>query len=606
MPGEHAHLGGNFSTAERTSGDSLSSLAGSNRDADPKIAMIVPRGFKIRDEFTCPITRELMTDPVIASDGHTYDRQAIEQWIHGSSGTRRSSSDSTNLRRPSPKTGQPLDHLHLIPNHNLKRLLRDMIKEGGESLYIREEGSSPVAQCSVNDNQSPSTVDSNQNEVNSQDNAIERSNTVEVQATFPDEGNSSSSADRYTPTNNNAQNSGGPRIALVHSKVLHCRCLGPPESDWNNRSFHLTESSETLLGGRRRPHEITNLQNFVQFSDATVSRRHFEVRFNGEFQLRDLGSAGGTFVRIPQNKGISLTEGTMIMLGKHQLLATTANKNESSRDNGGGQTDRISEEYTRMHLNDNENNSQSSSSVQNYEDRSFQNNRDQNQDFRQLHDEKINGSEEEDVEYLSLESLEELDLDPISASRMSSASDVSVSSAQDRSHMNNLPPVSQINNNNNSLTEAVASTQQVQTDNDEDEKEVLTLLCFAPEGTPIQNRSYKIYKSGATLGRRQGNTISFSQLVYSPRSNGVNSHVGIDSSISGEHATIKYDDAENVLKIYDGVNDKGSTNGTWIRLSPMHEESEWFPLDDKSEILIGTVRFQVCIEEVVVEKDLYD
>lgn len=86
----------------------------------------------------------------------------------------------------------------------------------------------------------------------------------------------------------------------------------------------------------------------------------------------------------------------------------------------------------------------------------------------------------------------------------------------------------------------------------------------------------------------------------------MNSHVGIDSSISGEHATIKYDDAENVLKIYDGVNDKGSTNGTWIRLSPMHEESEWFPLDDKSEILIGTVRFQVCIEEVVVEKDLYD
>lgn len=39
------------------------------------------RGSALRDEFSCPITRELMRDPVIAADGHTYDREAIEMWF---------------------------------------------------------------------------------------------------------------------------------------------------------------------------------------------------------------------------------------------------------------------------------------------------------------------------------------------------------------------------------------------------------------------------------------------------------------------------------------------------------------------------------------------
>jgi Ras-related protein Rab-5C len=33
------------------------------------------------DRLCCPITHELMTDPVIMSDGHTYEREAISQWL---------------------------------------------------------------------------------------------------------------------------------------------------------------------------------------------------------------------------------------------------------------------------------------------------------------------------------------------------------------------------------------------------------------------------------------------------------------------------------------------------------------------------------------------
>jgi hypothetical protein len=34
------------------------------------------------DELSCPICLKLMTDPVVAEDGQTYQRQAIEEWIN--------------------------------------------------------------------------------------------------------------------------------------------------------------------------------------------------------------------------------------------------------------------------------------------------------------------------------------------------------------------------------------------------------------------------------------------------------------------------------------------------------------------------------------------
>jgi hypothetical protein len=33
------------------------------------------------DHFLCPITRAVMHDPVVATDGHTYDRRAVEEWF---------------------------------------------------------------------------------------------------------------------------------------------------------------------------------------------------------------------------------------------------------------------------------------------------------------------------------------------------------------------------------------------------------------------------------------------------------------------------------------------------------------------------------------------
>ena len=66
------------------------------------------------DEFYCPITCELMEDPVLAADGHSYERQAIEAWL---------ATHST-----SPKSGQELPSAALIPNHALRNIIADWAK----------------------------------------------------------------------------------------------------------------------------------------------------------------------------------------------------------------------------------------------------------------------------------------------------------------------------------------------------------------------------------------------------------------------------------------------------------------------------------------------
>ena len=40
-----------------------------------------PRDTGLADQVRCPITLEVMKDPVLASDGHTYERAAIEDWL---------------------------------------------------------------------------------------------------------------------------------------------------------------------------------------------------------------------------------------------------------------------------------------------------------------------------------------------------------------------------------------------------------------------------------------------------------------------------------------------------------------------------------------------
>ena len=63
-------------------------------------------------ELCCPITQELLRDPVVAEDGHTYERSAILRWFASASAAR---SPVTNEELPPTR--------RLVPNHALRRIL---------------------------------------------------------------------------------------------------------------------------------------------------------------------------------------------------------------------------------------------------------------------------------------------------------------------------------------------------------------------------------------------------------------------------------------------------------------------------------------------------
>lgn len=61
--------------------------------------------------FFCPITLELMRDPVFTEDGHSYERAAIEQWLR--------------TRNTSPKTGAAMTTQSITPAHALRNAIEE-------------------------------------------------------------------------------------------------------------------------------------------------------------------------------------------------------------------------------------------------------------------------------------------------------------------------------------------------------------------------------------------------------------------------------------------------------------------------------------------------
>lgn len=64
--------------------------------------------------FVCAITREVMRDPVVTSDGHSYERTAIERWF-------------ASGRRTSPRTNVAIS-TSVLPNIALRQVIEDYFK----------------------------------------------------------------------------------------------------------------------------------------------------------------------------------------------------------------------------------------------------------------------------------------------------------------------------------------------------------------------------------------------------------------------------------------------------------------------------------------------
>ena len=69
----------------------------------------------IDSNFLCPISMEIMTEPVLAADGHTYDKKSIEQWF--------------KTKTKSPITNLEID-TSLTPNILLYKIIREHLEKG--------------------------------------------------------------------------------------------------------------------------------------------------------------------------------------------------------------------------------------------------------------------------------------------------------------------------------------------------------------------------------------------------------------------------------------------------------------------------------------------
>lgn len=89
----------------------------------------------IPPDFCCPLSLELMTDPVIVASGQTYERAYIRRWI------------DLGLT-VCPKTRQTLAHTNLIPNYTVKALIANWCESNNvklpdptKSIYLKQPSS---------------------------------------------------------------------------------------------------------------------------------------------------------------------------------------------------------------------------------------------------------------------------------------------------------------------------------------------------------------------------------------------------------------------------------------------------------------------------------
>ncbi|GFZ05861.1 plant U-box 14 [Actinidia rufa] len=91
------------------------------RTSEVEKGLIKHRSPVIPDDFRCPISLELMKDPVIVSTGQTYERSCIQKWLDAG-------------HKTCPKTQQTLLHTALTPNFVLKSLIGLWCESNGVEL----------------------------------------------------------------------------------------------------------------------------------------------------------------------------------------------------------------------------------------------------------------------------------------------------------------------------------------------------------------------------------------------------------------------------------------------------------------------------------------
>lgn len=105
--------------------DYLLTVNPETNNTDVEKDVVKHRSPVIPDDFRCPISLELMRDPVIVSTGQTYERSCIQKWLDGG-------------HKTCPKMQQTLVHTALTPNYVLKSLITLWCESNGVELPKRQ------------------------------------------------------------------------------------------------------------------------------------------------------------------------------------------------------------------------------------------------------------------------------------------------------------------------------------------------------------------------------------------------------------------------------------------------------------------------------------
>jgi hypothetical protein len=76
---------------------------------------------EIPEDYLCPISHEIMTYPVITSDGHTYEKKNIQEWL-------------SRGKKISPLNGNNLSHEHIIDNLFAKKIINEFKNKSSKKI----------------------------------------------------------------------------------------------------------------------------------------------------------------------------------------------------------------------------------------------------------------------------------------------------------------------------------------------------------------------------------------------------------------------------------------------------------------------------------------
>ena len=106
-------------------------------DGPSMTEIIQAKGVEIPKEYLCPITMELMKDPVILEDGQVYEKTAIQRWFVGNN--------------TSPLTKKLVNKSIIILCHAMRNMIEDFIKKHTEDKPVATQKPTQIDQGTQTD-----------------------------------------------------------------------------------------------------------------------------------------------------------------------------------------------------------------------------------------------------------------------------------------------------------------------------------------------------------------------------------------------------------------------------------------------------------------------